>query len=64
MAADTAAELATSARHRFAQTMSTAVTAARTAPFVARDVEEVYDAIGVAPSKTCWPGSPGASRRR
>ncbi|GLX97516.1 hypothetical protein [Herbidospora sp. NBRC 101105] len=49
VAADTAEELATSARHRFAQTLATAVTAARTAPFIARDVEEVYDAIGVAP---------------
>ncbi|GAB1821990.1 RNA polymerase sigma factor [Herbidospora sp. RD11066] len=49
VATDTAAELATSARHRFGQTMTTAVTAARTAPFIARDVEEVYDAIGVAP---------------
>ncbi|WP_066362766.1 RNA polymerase sigma factor [Herbidospora mongoliensis] len=49
VATDTAEELAVSARHRFGQTMTTAVTAARTAPFVARDVEEVYDAIGVAP---------------
>ncbi|WP_030456521.1 RNA polymerase sigma factor [Herbidospora cretacea] len=49
VAADTAEELATSARHRFGQTLATAVAAARTAPFIARDVEEVYDAIGVAP---------------
>ncbi|TKK88603.1 hypothetical protein FDA94_13085 [Herbidospora galbida] len=49
VAADTAEDLATSARHRFGQTLSTAVAAARTAPFIARDVEEVYDAIGVAP---------------
>lgn len=69
VAADTAAELATSARHRFAQTMSTAVAAARTAPFVARDVEEVYDAIGVAPledvlARLPWREPPGDVLRR
>ncbi|GIH24828.1 hypothetical protein Aph01nite_31380 [Acrocarpospora phusangensis] len=49
VAVDTATELATSARNRFGQTLGTAVTAAREAPFVPADVAEIYDAIGVAP---------------
>ncbi|MEO3857266.1 hypothetical protein [Acrocarpospora sp. B8E8] len=49
VAVDTAAELTTSARNRFGQTLATAVTAAREAPFVPPDVAEIYDAIGVAP---------------
>ncbi|WP_214104653.1 hypothetical protein [Acrocarpospora catenulata] len=49
VAGDTAEELTTSARTRFHQTLSTAVSAARSAPFVPVDVAEVYDAIGVAP---------------
>ncbi|MBO3746396.1 hypothetical protein J5X84_10005 [Streptosporangiaceae bacterium NEAU-GS5] len=49
VAPDTATELVESARHRFHQTLSTAVAAARTAPFVAPAVTEIFDAIGVAP---------------
>ncbi|MCT9931332.1 sigma-70 family RNA polymerase sigma factor [Planotetraspora sp. A-T 1434] len=49
VAPDTAEELRLGARRRFAQTLETATAAARSAPFVARDVAEVYDAIGVAP---------------
>ncbi|GAA0992231.1 hypothetical protein GCM10009555_080900 [Acrocarpospora macrocephala] len=49
VAVDTATELTTSARNRFGQTLATAVTAAREAPFVPPDVAEIYDAIGVAP---------------
>ncbi|GAA1006420.1 hypothetical protein Aple_031530 [Acrocarpospora pleiomorpha] len=49
VAVDTATELTSSARNRFGQTLATAVTAAREAPFVPPDVAEIYDAIGVAP---------------
>ncbi|WP_204057783.1 hypothetical protein [Microbispora corallina] len=49
VALDTADELTGGARRRFAQTLETAVTAARSAPFLAAGVAEVYDAIGVAP---------------
>ncbi|GAA0417446.1 hypothetical protein Acor_20710 [Acrocarpospora corrugata] len=49
VAVDTATELTSSARNRFAQTLATAVHAAGEAPFVPADVAEIYDAIGVAP---------------
>ncbi|GLX07244.1 hypothetical protein [Microbispora sp. NBRC 16548] len=49
VAADTAEELIAGATRRFAQTLETAVTAARSAPFVPASVTEVYDAIGVSP---------------
>ncbi|GAB3906710.1 hypothetical protein GCM10027612_78480 [Microbispora bryophytorum subsp. camponoti] len=49
VAADTAEELIAAATRRFAQTLETAVTAARSAPFVPASVTEVYDAIGVSP---------------
>ncbi|MGI5154861.1 hypothetical protein [Microbispora sp. CA-102843] len=49
VAADTAEELIAGATRRFAQTLETAVTAARSAPFVHTSVAEVYDAIGVSP---------------
>ncbi|MEU8174520.1 hypothetical protein AB0C14_16695 [Microbispora hainanensis] len=49
VAADTAEELIAGASRRFAQTLETAVTAARSAPFVPAGVAEVYDAIGVSP---------------
>ncbi|WP_169947398.1 hypothetical protein [Microbispora sp. H11081] len=49
VAVDTAEELAEGAARRFAQTLETAVTAARSAPFVPTAVAEVYDAIGVSP---------------
>ncbi|MEU6429264.1 hypothetical protein ABZ860_25490 [Microbispora sp. NPDC046973] len=49
VAADTAEELIAGATRRFAQTLETAVTAARSAPFVPASVAEVYDAIGVSP---------------
>ncbi|XVQ84603.1 hypothetical protein ACQP2K_38230 [Microbispora siamensis] len=49
VAADTAEELIAGATRRFSQTLETAVTAARSAPFVPASVAEVYDAIGVSP---------------
>ncbi|MEV5740384.1 hypothetical protein AB0L30_10040 [Microbispora rosea] len=49
VAADTAEELIAGATRRFAQTLETAVTAARSAPFVPASVAEVYDAICVSP---------------
>jgi DNA-directed RNA polymerase specialized sigma24 family protein len=49
VAADTAEELTFGAQRRFVQTLETATAAARSAPYVAADVAEVYDAIGVAP---------------
>ncbi|TQS26797.1 hypothetical protein [Microbispora sp. KK1-11] len=49
VAADTAEELIAGATRRFTQTLETAVTAARSAPFVPASVTEVYDAIGVSP---------------
>ncbi|WP_182906364.1 RNA polymerase sigma factor [Microbispora sp. H13382] len=49
VAVDTAEELISGATRRFAQTLETAVTAARSAPFVPASVAEVYDAIGVSP---------------
>lgn len=49
VAGDTADELTASARQRFSQTLTTATTAAKSAPFVAVDVAEIYDAIGVSP---------------
>ncbi|MEU8056863.1 hypothetical protein [Microbispora bryophytorum] len=49
VAADTAQELIAGATRRFTQTLETAVTAARSAPFVPASVTEVYDAIGVSP---------------
>ncbi|MFC0862608.1 RNA polymerase sigma factor [Sphaerimonospora cavernae] len=49
VAADTAEDLTAGARHRFAQTLATAVSAVRSAPYLASDVAEIYDAIGVAP---------------
>ncbi|GIH72193.1 RNA polymerase sigma factor [Sphaerimonospora thailandensis] len=49
VAADTAEDLTAGARHRFAQTLATAVSAVRSAPYLAPDVAEIYDAIGVAP---------------
>ncbi|GGO05104.1 hypothetical protein GCM10010116_10260 [Microbispora rosea subsp. aerata] len=49
VAVDTAEELIRGARHRFTQTLETAVVAARSAPFVPTAVAEVYDAIGVSP---------------
>ncbi|MBX6384838.1 MAG: hypothetical protein IRZ07_18025, partial [Microbispora sp.] len=49
VAADTAEELIAGATRRFAQTLETAVAAARSAPFVPPSVAEVYDAIGVSP---------------
>ncbi|MBE3007621.1 hypothetical protein IL992_00190 [Microbispora sp. NEAU-D428] len=49
VAADTAEDLIAGATRRFAQTLETAVTAARSAPFVPASVAEVYDAIGVSP---------------
>ncbi|MEV4461650.1 hypothetical protein AB0J39_38050, partial [Microbispora sp. NPDC049633] len=49
VAVDTAEELIAAATRRFAQTLETAVTAARSAPFVPTSVAEVYDAIGVSP---------------
>ncbi|MEV7806093.1 hypothetical protein AB0O28_24415 [Microbispora sp. NPDC088329] len=49
VAADTAEELIAGAARRFGQTLETAVTAARSAPFVPDSVAEVYDAIGVSP---------------
>ncbi|WP_405394539.1 hypothetical protein [Microbispora hainanensis] len=49
VAADTAEELIAGATRRFAKTLETAVTAARSAPFVPPGVAEVYDAIGVSP---------------
>ncbi|MEV4294568.1 hypothetical protein [Microbispora rosea] len=49
VAADTAEELIGGAARRFAQTLETAVTAARSAPFVPASVAEVYDAICVSP---------------
>ncbi|GII55796.1 hypothetical protein Pth03_41850 [Planotetraspora thailandica] len=48
IAPDTAGELTDGALRRFAQTLETATAAARSAPFVAADVAEVYDAIAVA----------------
>ncbi|MCC5577792.1 hypothetical protein IMZ11_19375 [Microtetraspora sp. AC03309] len=49
VATDTAAQLTLSARRRFSQTLVTATTAARSAPFVPVSVAEVYDAIVVSP---------------
>ncbi|GLX01750.1 hypothetical protein [Microtetraspora sp. NBRC 16547] len=49
VATDTAAELTLSARRRFSQTLITATTAARSAPYVPVGVAEVYDAIVVSP---------------
>ncbi|WP_432925770.1 hypothetical protein ACQPZZ_33740 [Microbispora sp. CA-135349] len=49
VAADTAEELIAGAARRFGQTLETAVTAARSAPFVPDSVAEVYDAIAVSP---------------
>ncbi|MFF4775062.1 hypothetical protein ACFY05_19600 [Microtetraspora fusca] len=49
VATDTAAELTLSARRRFSQTLITATTAARSAPYVPMGVAEVYDAIIVSP---------------
>ncbi|OPG09621.1 hypothetical protein [Microbispora sp. GKU 823] len=67
VAADTAEELIAGAARRFAQTLETAVTAARSAPFVPASVAEVYDAIGVSPlgdvlARLPW-RRPGASVR-
>ncbi|GAA4578597.1 hypothetical protein GCM10023194_01900 [Planotetraspora phitsanulokensis] len=49
VAADTAEELTYGAQRRFVQTLETATAAARSAPYVAAAVAEIYDAIGVAP---------------
>ncbi|MBP2703362.1 hypothetical protein JOL79_06060 [Microbispora sp. RL4-1S] len=49
VARDTAEELTYGARRRFAQTLETAVAAARSAPYMTPEVAEVYDAINVAP---------------
>jgi DNA-directed RNA polymerase specialized sigma24 family protein len=49
VALDTAEELTAVARRRFTRTLASAVAAARSAPYVAAEVAEVYGAIGVAP---------------
>ncbi|WP_433497763.1 hypothetical protein ACQP1K_22965 [Sphaerimonospora sp. CA-214678] len=69
VAQDTAEDLTAGARHRFTQTMATAVSAARSAPFLTSEVAEVYDAIGVAPiedvlARLPWHRPAGAVRGR
>ncbi len=69
VAQDTAEDLTAGARHRFTQTMATAVSAARSAPYLTSEVAEVYDAIGVAPiedvlARLPWRRPAGAVRGR
>lgn len=69
VAADTAEELTTAARNRFTQTLATAVSAARSAPYLPFDVAEVYDAIDVAPiedilARLPWRRPPATVRDR
>ncbi|GAA4577174.1 RNA polymerase sigma factor [Planotetraspora kaengkrachanensis] len=69
VAVDTAQELTFGAQRRFAQTLETATTAARSAPYVVAGVAEVYNAIGVAPvedilARLPWRGPSAAVRGR
>lgn len=69
VAQDTAEDLTAGARHRFIQTLATAVSAARSAPYLTPEVAEIYDAISVAPiedvlARLPWRRPSGAVRDR
>jgi hypothetical protein len=69
VARDTAGELILSARHRFTQSLGSALTHARSADYVPRRVAEVYGALEVAPvedalARLPWRQPPLALRAR